>query len=99
MLHDPDAPPLLRAETAGILGMLTPRMDIREYAKMLVEYGLWAGHSQGFTDVLQVDQLNVALRALGGLLAGGPWQAAEPPQLRTRSNERSPQREIYDILL
>ncbi len=38
MLHDPDAPPLLRAETAGVLGMLTPRMDILEYAKMLAEF-------------------------------------------------------------
>jgi HEAT repeat protein len=99
MLHDPDAPPLLRAETAGVLGTLTPRMDILEYAKMLVEYGLWAGHSQGFTDVLQVDQLNIALRALGGLLAGGHWHAAELQQLRMQSKESSPERELYDILL
>jgi hypothetical protein len=99
MLHDADAPPLLRAETAGVLGMLTPRMDIREYAKMLVEYGLWAGHSQGYTDVLQFDQLNIALRALGGLLAGGHWHAAELQQLRMQSKENSPERELYDILL
>ncbi|HKV57861.1 MAG TPA: HEAT repeat domain-containing protein, partial [Ktedonobacteraceae bacterium] len=99
MLHDSDAPPLLRAETAGILGMLAPRMDIREYAKMLVEFGMWAGQSQGYTDVLQVDQLNIALRALGGLLAGGHWHAAELQQLRAHSKESSPERELYDVLL
>ncbi len=99
MLHDPDAPPLLRAETSGILGMIAPRMDIREYAKMLVEYGLWAGQSQGYTGVLQVDQLNIALRALGGLLAGGHWNAVELQQLRMQSKESSPERELYDILL
>ncbi len=99
MLHDSDAPPLLRAETAGILGMLAPRMDIREYAKMLVEFGMWAGQSQGYTDVLQVDQLNIALRALGGLLAGGHWHAAELQQLRARSKASSPERELYDVLL
>ncbi len=99
MLHDPDAPPLLRAEASGILGMIAPRMDIREYAKMLVEYGLWAGQSQGYTGVLQIDQLNIALRALGGLLAGGHWNAVELQQLRMQSKESSPERELYDILL
>ena len=99
MLHDPDAPSLLRAETAGILGILAPHMDIREYAKMLAEYGLWAGHSQGFTGVLQADQLNLALRALGGLLAGGHWQTAELQRLRAQSKESSSERELYDILL
>jgi hypothetical protein len=99
MLYDPDAPPLLRAETAGILGIITPRMDISEYAKMLAEYGMWAGHSQGYTDVLQVDHLNIALRALGGLLAGGHWNAAELQQLRMQSKENSSERELYDILL
>ena len=99
MLHDPDAPPLLRAEAAGILGMIAPRMDISEYAKMLAEYGMFAGQSQGYTGVLQVDQLNVALRALGGLLAGGHWNTTELQQLRIQSKESSPERELYDILL
>ena len=99
MMHDPDASPLLRAESAGILGIITPRMDIIEYAKMLAEYGMWAGHSQGYTDVLQVDHLNIALRALGGLLAGGHWNATELQQLRMQSKENSAERELYDILL
>ena len=99
MLHDPDTPPLLRAETAGILGVMSPRMDILEYAKMLAEYGLWAGRSQGITRVLQADQLNVALRALGGLLTGGHWNVSELQQLRAQSQEGSPERELYNILL
>jgi len=99
MLHDPDAPLLLRAEAAGMLGVIAPRMDIREYAKMLADYGLWAGQSQGYTGVLQADQLNIALRALGGLLTGGHWNVAELQQLRAQSQESSPERELYDILL
>jgi HEAT repeat protein len=99
MLHDPDTPPLLRAEAAGMLGVMEPRMDICEYAKMLSEYGLWAGQSQGFLRVLQADQLNIALRALGGLLTGGHWNASELQQLRAQSQESSPERELYDILL
>ncbi len=99
MLHDPDAPPLLRAEAAGMLGVMDPRMDIREYARMLTDYGLWAGQSQGYTGVLQADQLNVALRALGGLLTGGHWNVSELQQLRAQSQESSPERELFDILL
>lgn len=100
MLHDPDTPPLLRAEAAGILGVMEPRMDIREYAKMLADYGLWAGHlSQGHIGILQPDQLNIALRALGGLLTGGYWNVAELQQLRAQSQESSPEHELYDILL
>lgn len=99
MLHDPDVPPLLRAEAAGVLGVMSPLMDIREYAKMLSEYGLWAGQSQGHLNLLQADQLNVALRALGGLLTGGHWNVSELQQLRAQSQESSPERELYDILL
>jgi len=60
---------------------------------------LWAGRSQGLTRVLQADQLNVALRALGGLLTGGHWNVSELQQLRAQSQESSPERELYDILL
>ncbi len=99
VLHDSGAAPLLRAEAAGTLGILAPHMDIREYAKMLVEYGLWAGQSQGYANTLQQDQLNVSLRALGGLLAGGHWHAAELQHLRMHSKDDSPERELYEILL
>ena len=99
ILHDPDASTMLRAEAASLLGILAPNVDIREYAMMLGEYGLWAGQSFGQTGVLQPDRLAVSLRALGGLLAGGHWNAAELQNLRLHSKERSAERELYDILL
>jgi chromosome segregation ATPase len=39
------------------------------------------------------------LRALGGLLAAGHWDAIELQNLRLRSKELSAERELYDILL
>ena len=95
MLHDPAAPANLRAEAAGVLGMIAPHPDIREYARMTAEYGLWAGR----TGLLQPEQLAIALRGLGGLLAGGHWDIAELQNLRNRSQEGSAERELYDILL
>src|SRR2546430_433431 len=74
-------------------------MDIREYASMLGEYGLWAGQSVGMSDVLHPDRLAVSLRALGGLLTGGHWDVTELQNLRLHSNEHSFERELYDILL
>lgn len=99
VLHDTEASAMLRSETASLLGMLAPNVDIREYARMLGEYGLWAGQAVGKTGVLQPDRLAISLRALGGLLAGGHWNAAELQNLRLRSKERSAERELYDILL
>jgi len=95
MLHDPTAPANLRAEAAGVLGMIAPHAEIREYARMTGEYGLWAGR----TGVLQPEQLAIALRGLGGLLAGGHWDIPELQNLRNRSQEGSAERELYDILL
>lgn len=99
ILHDSNAPTLLRAEAAGILGLLSAHPDVREYAKMLPEYGLWAGQSQGLHSVLHPDQLNIALRALGGMLVSGSWNAVELEQLRLQSQPDSPEHELYAILL
>ena len=99
ILHDPDAPSLLRAESASLLGILAPNVDIRESARMLSEYGLWAGQSAGMAGVLHSDRLAISLRALGGLLAAGHWDATELQNLRLRSKEQSAERELYDILL
>ncbi|HEX9132674.1 MAG TPA: hypothetical protein VF844_10300, partial [Ktedonobacteraceae bacterium] len=99
MLHDPEAPTLLRAEAASLLGILAPNVDIRESASMLAEYGLWAGQSAGLADVLHPDRLAISLRALGGLLTGGYWDPTELQNLRLRSKEQSAERELYDILL
>jgi len=98
-LYDPETPTLLRAEVASLVGILAPNVDIREYASMLGEYGLWAGQSAGMSDVLHPDRLAVSLRALGGLLTGGHWDVAELQKLRLHSNELSYERELYDILL
>jgi hypothetical protein len=98
-LYDPETPTLLRAEVASLVGILAPNVDIREYASMLGEYGLWAGQSAGMSDVLHPDRLAVSLRALGGLLTGGHWDVIELQKLRHHSNEHSYERELYDILL
>ena len=99
ILYDPDAPTLLRAEAASLLGILAPNADIREYASMLSEYGLWAGRSVGLSDVLHPDRYAISLRALGGLLTGGHWDATELQNLQRHSQEHSAERELYDILL
>ena len=82
-----------------MLGILVPNADIREYASMPGEYGLWAGQTAGLSDVLHPDLLAVSLRALGGLLTGGHWDVTELQNLRIRSNEHSYERELFDILL
>jgi HEAT repeat protein len=99
ILHDPDAPTQLRAESASMMGILAPNVDIHESASMLGEYGLWAGQSVGMASVLHPDRLAISLRALGGLLAAGHWDATELQNLRLRSKEQSAERELYDILL
>ncbi len=99
ILHDPEASTTLRAEAAGLLGSLAPNVDIREYARMLGEYGLWAGQSVGMAGVLHPERLAISLRALGGLLTGGHWDTTELQNLHLRSKDRSAERELYDILL
>ena len=99
ILYDPDTPTLLRAEAASLLGIRAPNVDIRENARMLGEYGLWAGQSVGVSGVLHPDRLAISLHALGGLLTGGHWDATELQNLRLHSQEHSAERELYDILL
>ncbi len=99
ILHDTNATTTLRAEAAGMLGLLAAHPDVREFARMLPEYGLWEGQSHGRHGVLHPDQLNISLRALGGMLAGGSWNVAELEQLRLQSNPSSPEHELYAILL
>ncbi|HZS78944.1 MAG TPA: HEAT repeat domain-containing protein [Ktedonobacteraceae bacterium] len=99
ILHNAEAAPQLRAEAGGMLGLRAPYVDIRELARMISEYGLWAGQAQGIAGVLLADQLNISLRSLGGLLAGGHWNAAELQNMRMMTREGSPERELYEILL
>ena len=100
VLRDADAPERLQAEIAGILAMRVPARDIQERALRLSEYGLWAGRSaHNSTTPLQPAQLDIALRALGGLLVAGHWDAAKLQDLRVQSKAGSAEREIYDTLL
>lgn len=100
VLRDPDAPVELQAEIAGVLAMRAPDQDVQECALSLSEHGLWAGRSANrVTTVLQASQLEISLRALGGLLVSGHWDSMELQQLRADSKVGSSERELYDILL
>ena len=100
VLRDSGAPAPLQAEVAGVLAMRVPARDVQERALSLSEHGLWAGRSaHNITTLLQPSQLEIALRALGGLLVAGHWNVAELQNLRTASKEGSADRELYDLLL
>ncbi len=100
VLRDADAPAQLQAEIAGVLAMRVPAREVRERALSLSEHGLWAGRSaHNITTLLQPPQLEIALRALGGLLVAGHWNAAELQNLRSASKEGSAEHELYNVLL
>lgn len=99
-LRDHNAPAQLQAEVAGILAMRVPNRDIQVHALGLSEHGLWAGRSASqVTTVLQAPQLDVSLRALGGLLVAGHWNSTELQNLRSASKAGSAEHELYSILL
>jgi len=95
VFNDPDAPSELRAELGALLGMMVAPAEVVEAAQSLSTYGLSA-NSQ---DVLFPDQMAIALRALGGLLAGGHWNADTLHRLREDSKEGSATHELYSVLL
>lgn len=100
IMKDSNAPIQLQAEIAGVLAMRALNPEIEDLALSLNEHGLWAGRSaHRVTTVLQPSQLDISLRALGGLLVAGHWNAAQLQGMRTLSKVGSPQREIFDILL
>jgi hypothetical protein len=88
------------------MGFLGLDMDVGEYVAALNKYGsllqsLQAGPTtrdfQGIEE--QREGLEIALRALGGLLAGGRWNVDRLQDLLLKSEEGSPQYELYSILL
>jgi HEAT repeat protein len=100
VLQDSSAPIQLQAEVAGILAMRVANQEVRDLALSLSDHGLWAGRStHRVTTVLQASQLDVSLRALGGLLVAGHWGSSELQNLRAASTIGSAQREIFDVLL
>jgi HEAT repeat protein len=95
MYHDPETPPELANSVVSMLGMLAAYPEICELALSLSHYGLTLKK-----DSLQSpDQLEISLRALGGLLAGGHWNVETLQELRRRSKEGSIERDLIDVLL
>lgn len=85
----------LRAEIATILGMTSAPDVVTNYAQNLSQYGI----AENRTGILVPEELNIALRALGGLLAGGTWNLRTLQGLRNASPDGSPAKELYSVLL
>jgi hypothetical protein len=85
----------LRAELAAVLGIMSAPDMVAHYAQNMSEYGL----SPKRSDILYQEQLVIAHRALGGLLAGGHWNIHTLQELRASSKLGSPEHELFSILL
>lgn len=95
VLKDVNAKPELKAEVASVLAMLGTDEIVTEYARNVSNYGIASTR----TSVLFPEQLSLALRSLGGLLASGQWDAAKLRDLRNASPEDSPAYELFSTLL
>jgi hypothetical protein len=95
VFNDPDTTMEVRFELAAVLGMTSAPQEITGYAQNLSKYGL----STNRTGVIFPEQLSVALRALGGLLASGYWNAQKLLELRDASKSGDPASELFNILL
>ena len=95
LLNDPHAPSQLRAEAAGMIGLLGPNKDVHEYAQSVSKYGL----SNNRMGLLDPDELAVSLRALGSLLASGDWDIQTLQHYRQITQEGSPQSDLFNVLL
>ena len=95
ILNDVNAPVNLRAEAISVLGLSGPYKDLYEYAQSLSSYGL----SLNRTSILKPDQLAIALRALGSLLASGDWDIPTLQNLCKITPEGTAQSELYQVLL
>jgi hypothetical protein len=104
--QDPTTSHQLRQEVAAVMGFLGLEVDVSEYATTLSEYSYLlelkqAGPITRDPQKLQQQRegLEIALRALGGLLAGGKWNSERLLDLLRRSEEGSPTYELYSVLL
>jgi hypothetical protein len=93
LFDDPTTPPDLKAELATILGITLAPPVIEEYVRNISAYGVSAQRNV----VLHQEELEISLRSLGGLLAGGHWDADTLQDLRTNSDGIV--REICNVLL
>ena len=94
MLDDPHAEVELRSEAMAMLGLLHPTTDVLRYAQSLNQYGLTRQAT-----IASPEQLSVALRALGSLLASGQWDVQTIQSLRRSSPQGSAQEELFSVLL
>jgi hypothetical protein len=95
MLHYRATPPELLAEVAGVLGMMASHQDVYEYAKAIGNPGL----AMYQTSMTYPERQEVALRALGGLLAGGHLNSSTLQSRLASSLYGSPEHELYSVLL
>ncbi|HZU02223.1 MAG TPA: HEAT repeat domain-containing protein [Ktedonobacteraceae bacterium] len=95
MFNDPDTSLALRAELATVLGMMSAPNPILEYAQNLSSYGIVPNRN----NPLLPEQLAIALRALGSLLASGYWNVRKLQELHAASREGTPTRELFNVLL
>lgn len=95
VFQDEDASLELRTEIAAVLGMMSAPDLITDYAQNISTYGM----SSTRTSALFPEQMAIALRALGGLLAGGYWNAHTLQELRDACPQGDPARELFNVLL
>ena len=95
MFNDPHTSSAQRAELATVLGMMSAPNVILEYAQNLSSYGIVPNRSKP----LLPEQLAIALRALGSLLASGYWNVHKIQELHAASREGTSTRELFNVLL
>jgi hypothetical protein len=92
---DADTSAEMRSDCAAILSMVMATNDVIDYARNISKYGLSSSRSS----VLFPDQLAISLRALGGLLASGQWNARKLQEMRDDCKADDPARELFNVLL
>lgn len=80
--------PKLLAEVNSVLGMMEAHPEVVKKATEI-----------GHVTQLEQEEIEIALRALGGLLAGGKWNAATLQSRRYNSDDVSIENELYSLLL
>jgi HEAT repeat protein len=99
VFSNPSTPAALRVDIATILSMtITPAVMV-DYARNISMYGLSGTTAATRKEYFSSDQLAISLRALGGLLASGQWDAQTLHQLLDMTAEDDPAREVFNILL
>ncbi|GHO84464.1 HEAT repeat domain-containing protein [Dictyobacter formicarum] len=95
VFDDPDSPAALRAEIASVLSMTIAPEDVKDYVYNIDRYGI-ANRRPGSP---YPEELAVALRALGGLLVTGQWDARKLQELREDKSDEGALREVANVLL